>query len=158
MKARWLSSRFIFLLVVFLFIVWIFIGSYWYICNIKGFCFNFREKQTAFIANTFEISTIKTGENKKEVTCSLFLRENLLFSFENNKNEVKKLQFFLNDHLEKNLSVNGVYDRETEKAVKRFQFKNNLNIPKKLGIVDDYTKEKINEISCRNKAFVLSSK
>ncbi len=62
-------------------------------------------------------STVPVKEGEPYIT------EYISFGGSNNPEEVRKLQTFLNRHMEAGLSVTGHYDRETMEAVKDFQYK-----------------------------------
>lgn len=55
---------------------------------------------------------------------------------ENNPEQVKKLQTFLNDQVQAGLTVSGIFDVETENAVKAFQASNPVQILEPWGISD----------------------
>jgi len=58
---------------------------------------------------------------KEEESCGLYLLEYIKLGGDNNPEEVKKLQYFLNEYLGLNLELSGIYNQETYEAVKRFQ-------------------------------------
>ena len=94
-------------------------------------------------------------------TCGIYLNEFLRYGTENNPEEVKKLQVFLNEHMGENLWVDGYFGIETFEAVERFQLEykeevlrpwveagihNDENIP--TGYVFETTRRWINMIMC----------
>lgn len=54
-------------------------------------------------------------------SCGVYLNKYLRFGYNNNKDEVMKLQTFLNQYLGTKLKINGTYDLATLSAVKKFQ-------------------------------------
>ena len=56
-----------------------------------------------------------------EEPCGIYLYEYIKCGADNNPEEVKKLQTFLNEHLHINLAVTGIYDQATMQAVNEFQ-------------------------------------
>jgi len=56
-----------------------------------------------------------------EGPCGMYLFEHIKYGADNNPEEVKKLQTFLNDHMGENLPVTGFYGDLTRAAVNRFQ-------------------------------------
>jgi len=54
-------------------------------------------------------------------TCEPYLNEYIKFGGENNTEEVKKLQMFLNEFMGANLDVSGSYDEKSFEWVKKFQ-------------------------------------
>jgi hypothetical protein len=85
--------------------------------------------------------------------CKRYLREYIYSTKQNNPEEVKKLQSFLNEQGEK-LTLDGTYDAEDVAAVKRFQekYRNQILSPWGLreatGVVGRTTAAKINLMSC----------
>ncbi len=55
--------------------------------------------------------------------CEEYLKSYIELGAKNNPEEVKKLQMFLNEHLGLNLTVDGVYGKDSYEAVKAFQTK-----------------------------------
>ena len=111
------------------------------------------------------VSPTGTGSNGRvlgESICSAeYLNEYIRPGANNNPEEVKKLQIFLNEHLGLNLALTGIYDPKTIAAVRRFQvmysgdvllpwvvvgLHNDENTP--TGFVYKTTKRKINLIKC----------
>lgn len=62
--------------------------------------------------------------------------------------EVKKLQSFLNDFENENLIINGIYNLNTQEAVRRFQEKNSERIEVANGYVGAQTRNEINATVC----------
>lgn len=96
---------------------------------------------------------IVTGEILGATSCS-YLRDYLKIDWSNDPIEVLKLQSFLNVFEKENLSLTGVYDQATFKAVERFQIKysGDILVPwgdkVTTGFVYILTKKKVNEIYC----------
>ena len=86
--------------------------------------------------------------------CEQYLLEFIKFGDNNNSDEVRKLQEFLNDFEGATLDVNGVYDEATFAAVVVFQNKYNRDVLSPWGLQTDTgyvyltTRKKINEIYC----------
>jgi len=72
----------------------------------------------------------------------------------NNSEQVKSLQLFLNENLDIKLSANGIYDKPTFDAVKTFQMKYRDDILKPWGISESTgyvyktTRRMINNLKC----------
>ena len=87
-------------------------------------------------------------------SCS-YINDYLSIKSNNNPTEVTKLQIFLVNTEEMNISVNGIFDQNTFDAVKAFQTKylDEVMLPWGLqtatGVVSYTTKKKINEIYCK---------
>gem|GEM_PF-3613063 len=87
--------------------------------------------------------------------CTPYLNEYIKFGANNNPEEVKKLQTFLNSYMGEKLEVNGVYNKATYKAVKKFQLKElgevlkPWHIKSATGYVYKTTKRRINMIMCQ---------
>lgn len=78
----------------------------------------------AAVASTdTEVSVVDSDDNNDE-TCGIYLHDYLRFGGDNDVDEVKKLQKFLNEFQDADLSVNGEFDEDTLKAVKEFQSEN----------------------------------
>ncbi len=60
-------------------------------------------------------------EEPSEKVCGIYLNDFLRYGDENNPEEVKKLQIFLNEHMGEDLWVDGYFGIETFEAVERFQ-------------------------------------
>ena len=58
---------------------------------------------------------------KEEEACGLYLLEYIKYGGDNNPQEVKKLQYFLNEYLGIDLEITGIYNQATYQAVMRFQ-------------------------------------
>ncbi len=81
------------------------------------------------------------GEQTESTTasCSAYLAKYMYFKRANDKEEVKKLQTFLNEHMGLTLKVDGVYGAATRDAVKAFQekYKEETLVPwEKFGLKD----------------------
>lgn len=97
-------------------------------------------------------------------SCEPYITEYLRFGGDNDPGEVAKLQRFLNEELDRNLEVSGIFDTATEQAVRDFQLIHREEILLPWGLEQDsgyvyYTTQKeINEIVCGNTvSFPLSS-
>jgi|LSQX01.1.fsa_nt_gb hypothetical protein len=96
------------------------------------------------------------GEILGAATCS-YLNDYLRIDWKNDPIEVLKLQSFLNAFEGENLSLTGVFDQATFKAVERFQIKYNDDVLNPWGYADEestgfvyiLTKKKVNEIFCQ---------
>ncbi|MCA9357145.1 hypothetical protein H6784_05490 [Candidatus Nomurabacteria bacterium] len=95
--------------------------------------------------------------------CSPYLTEYMRFGEKNNPSEVIKLQIFLNNHLNKNLPVTGIFDLTTEIAVRDFQklYADEILTPwgmeRDSGFVYYTTQKKINDLMCQSsKTFPLT--
>lgn len=89
--------------------------------------------------------------------CEAYINEDIGPSKKNNVESVKKLQTFLNQTENEKLIVNGLYDTNTENAVRRFQTKYSSHIlspwglTKSTGVVSRTTRAKINSMMCAQK-------
>ncbi len=88
-------------------------------------------------------------------SCTALLTKNAAFHHsQNDKNEIKKLQTFLNKEMNTKLPVTGFYGRMTLTAVKNFQTKYKgdiltpVNLKKSNGNVFTLTRAKINTLHC----------
>ncbi len=96
-----------------------------------------------------------------EEECGIYLNEFIRFGADNNPEEVRKLQIFLNIYMGEDLEVSGIYDTETMEAVNGFQLlhkdeilqpwvdeglHDDINEP--TGYVFETTRRKINMIMC----------
>jgi len=94
------------------------------------------------------------GEVLGATTCTPYLRTFMQMGEPNLKEDVEKLQIFLNNYMKENLVVDGVYGPETFEAVKRFQMQEFDEILKPwyitepTGIVRETTTRHINNIMC----------
>ncbi|MBP9852310.1 MAG: peptidoglycan-binding protein [Candidatus Pacebacteria bacterium] len=99
-------------------------------------------------------TTAPQGQVLGESTCGVYLKDYLRFGYQNNVDEVKKLQTFLNSYMGTTLAVSGTFDGATEAAVRSFQSKEQIfvltpwNISATTGIVYLTTKTRINNLSC----------
>jgi uncharacterized repeat protein (TIGR01451 family) len=86
--------------------------------------------------------------------CAPYLTTYMRFDTDNDPEEVRKLQQFLNDELGRSIEVSGIFDQATEQAVRDFQLvhREEVLIPWGLerdsGFVYYTTQKKINEIMC----------
>jgi len=173
MKISDLYNRKGFFFILSLFLVWIFISSYWYVCGVKGFCkqrIAYNDQSKYVIIQDYEDNeemdnnegTIEDGlvvqeqVVQKSITCSPYIKTFLGAKYKNNRNEVAKLQKFLNENEGFDLEVDGYYGPKTTQAVKDFQNKYKDEILKigdfNLGLVEQETRLQINKIFCKNKA------
>lgn len=89
-------------------------------------------------------------------TCSPYLNAYLRQGYDNNADEVRKLQTFLKEHVSTDIVVSGIFDDTTRIAVENFQqqYKEDIltpwNVTESSGYVYYTTKKKINEIMCDN--------
>jgi hypothetical protein len=103
--------------------------------------------------NLISDKELNVSEEFSPYVCNRYLKEYIYPGKQNNPEEVKKLQTFLNKQGE-NLVVNGIYDTDSINAVKRFQekYKDQILSPWGLtvstGIVYRTTTAKINLMSC----------
>ncbi len=141
-------------LVVILFLIWMIISSVWYICGIKGFCQNEKINISNvtnivvddFIANEAVIKNTKII--KTVIECPVYLKNEMKENYRKSISEVKKLQSFLNDFENENLIINGIYNLNTQEAVRRFQEKNSERIEVANGYVGAQTRNEINATVC----------
>ncbi len=66
-------------------------------------------------------TVLGAATEKEEEPCGLYLLEYIKLGGDNNPEEVKKLQYFLNEYLGINLEITGVYNQATYQEVMRFQ-------------------------------------
>lgn len=109
----------------------------------------------SFGGNSFGGSSQVAGVAEAFPKCGPYLKSYLGLGKNNDPEEVKKLQTFLNKYEGEKLSVNGVFDNTTFAAVKRFQDKYAKDILKdswglscNTGYVYITTLAKINDIVC----------
>ncbi|MBP6881024.1 MAG: hypothetical protein KBC35_00135 [Candidatus Pacebacteria bacterium] len=97
----------------------------------------------------------------QDSVCSPYLTTYLRFDINNDPDEVRKLQHFLNQELGRSLDISGFFDLATEQAVRDFQLihREEVLIPWGLerdsGFVYYTTQKKINEIMCGGRSFPL---
>jgi peptidoglycan hydrolase-like protein with peptidoglycan-binding domain len=159
--------------VLLIFVIWAGISTYWYTCQLKGFCSvsnnnklaitnpDKREKVDILPTDNIPIicdNPVKTKKVvKQKITCSPYLKKTIVYGKANNINEVAKLEKFLNDFEGENLKIDGYYQKTDKDAVIEFQKKYSQKdgFGKKInsidGIVGPETKEKINLIYCIEK-------
>ncbi len=97
-----------------------------------------------------------TFEYGKSSVCSNYISvpTPIKYGLDNDIENVKKIQAFLNKYENKNLDINGIYDIQTETAVKDFQVKYSLEVlspwgyKTPTGIVYITTAAKMNAIHC----------
>ncbi len=88
--------------------------------------------------------------------CTPYLTTYMHFGSNNDPEEVRRLQMFLNTHLHTVLNVSGTFDVQTESAVREFQILYAPDILSPWGLAQDSghvyytTQKKINEIQCNN--------
>lgn len=88
--------------------------------------------------------------------CVPYLTTHLKYGGDNDPEEVRRLQTFLNSHLNYSLEVSGFFDMTTEIAVREFQSRyaneilNPWGLSRDSGYVYYTTQKKINEIQCNN--------
>ncbi len=95
--------------------------------------------------------------------CVPYLTTYLQYNGDNDPEEVRRLQTFLNSHMNYSLEVSGFFDMTTEIAVREFQSRyadeilNPWGLSRDSGYVYYTTQKKINEIQCNNETlFSLS--
>ncbi len=172
MKISDLYNKKGFFFIVSFFLIWIFISSYWYVCGVKGFC----QQEVASLNNQVEKVVIQEEEDEqnldnniedqislgatqqviqKTITCSPYIKTFLGSKYTNRRNEVAKLQKFLNENEGTSLEVDGFYGPKTTQAVKAFQNKYKEDILKignfNPGLIEQETRLEINKIFCKNK-------
>ena len=117
-------------------------------------------------SHTLRLGTVPEGQVLGISTdfCPPYLTKYLRYGADNDSNEVRKLQIFLNSELDRSLPVSGVFDIATEQAVRDFQsiYREDVLSPWGLennsGFVYYTTQKKINEIMCANsRPFPLSA-
>jgi len=93
-------------------------------------------------------------EEEVDEDCEKYLFEHLRYGQNNNPDEVRKLQIFLNEHMGESLTVDGFFGKETERAVNRFQEEYSDEVLEPWGIDEPTgyvyltTKRWINMIKC----------
>lgn len=121
------------------------------------------------ISATYEVDSTNTGGNvesnnsgrkvtgflpKTDCTKSLYLDKFMRLGYQNDEASVIKLQTFLNNYLNTNIPVIGIFGPRTETAVRMFQLINKERVLKPwneenpTGIVYITTETEINNISC----------
>lgn len=96
---------------------------------------------------------LKTNDNYSPVFCEPYLKKFMKMGGNNDPEEVKKLQIFLNVFEQEILNINGIFDAETDLAVRRFQAKypdilSFWGIKNPTGFVYITTINAINKIRC----------
>lgn len=112
-------------------------------------------------AGTLPASTGSIGEGQVlGASCSVYLNDYLRIGKNNDVEEVKKLQIFLNEYMSLSLEVSGIFDTATLDAVHAFQAKEDVEVLQpwvKLGLLKEgettgyvfkTTKRRINMIKC----------
>lgn len=100
------------------------------------------------------ISKDMPDQQNKDGLCKPLLVEDIILGHQNNPEEVKKLEKFLNQYQNEVLSVNGIYEQADYDAAKRFQSKYMREVitpwggKAATGIVSVYTRAKINALYC----------
>lgn len=120
--------------------------------------------QSPVATHSLDLGTLPTGRvlGAFDSVCEPYLTEYLRFGADNDPNQVRKLQIFLNEQLDRALTVSGIFDQETEQAVRDFQIihKGEILLPWGLerdsGFVYYTTQKKINETVCAGESFPLS--
>ena len=97
------------------------------------------------------------------ISCMLLSDTPMEKGWDNDPNQVTRLQVFLKKAEKLDVTINGIFDQQTEDAVKAFQTKymDVVMAPwgatRASGIVYITTAKKINQIACRNPLFLLPS-
>lgn len=157
------------------FVIWSAISSYWYVCEVKGFC-----QEEVMDIETISINeivddevadrpddnieggqngTVQTTETttvvrEKIVQCDAYLDTYLRKGYQNSSDDMRRLEEFLNTYEDEELSVNGVFDSSDEDAVERFQekYRSEVLTPWGLsnptGYVYQTTRDHINRLYC----------
>lgn len=159
--------------VVAMVLLWLCVSWYWYVCSIKGMC----EMRSFSDENEISTETVPVDErndtfvrdnergsssnnNQTVVTeevvidCDSYLDSYIRYGYNNNAADVRRLEQFLNDYEEEDLTVDGVYGRSDEEAVKRFQLKYRAEVMDPWGMttptgyVFRTTRDHVNTLHC----------
>jgi len=128
------------ILIVLIFFIWGGISYQWYTCGIKGFCNTPNKKEI-----------VKTTETTQ---CGEYLTKHIKLGSKNDVSEVRKLEAFLIQNEDANITIDGIYSKADELAVKAFQAKYRADILDPWGIAEPSgfvyktTRNKINELYC----------
>jgi hypothetical protein len=109
----------------------------------------------AFLLSQNPTKTNQYGQSSGVNNANLVLsgKQNIQLGKDNNSEEVKKLEIFLNSHEGEKLEVNGIYESADVAAVRRFQQKYYNDIIKPFGgksttgVVGTFTRGKINVLN-----------
>ena len=139
-----------------LFLIWSVISWYWYVCGVRGFCFEFNNPEVLLVAVSHTGRPfIETDQLDTEKVCThKYMTELIGVNYRNSFSEVKKLEHFLNVTQGEDLAEDGLFGLSDTRALQRFQWKyrdlilfpNNLIYPS--GHIDPETLEHINTIAC----------
>lgn len=122
--------------------------------------------ESPITTHKLSLGIIPTGQvlGISDSVCQPYLTEYMRYGVTNNQTEVIKLQQFLSEHLNLNLSVTGIFNQATEQGVRNFQklYRDEILTPWGLtrdsGYVYYTTQKKINEIMCGGQSvFPLAS-
>ena len=110
------------------------------------------------IPKTVRGSSIMNNDNGQvlgaSTSCGLYIDKYLRKGYNNNSEDVKKIQKFLNEYLSTNLTEDGVFGNKTESALKAFQLKHAdkiltpWNLQEPTGIFYLTTQAEVNNIMC----------
>lgn len=136
-------------------------GTYTNYAQLIGFHESQKEKyqtpyESPIVSHTLNLGVIPEGQvlGISTYQCTAYLKDYLRYGYNNNPEEVIKLQHFLNEQLFLDLAVSGIFDTATEQAVRDFQIIHKDEILSPWGIenasgyVYYTTQKKINEIVC----------
>ena len=154
-------------------LVWAGISTYWYVCGIKNFCPSTtpmvlddepRGEEVANREDEYVITHTNSQRGRRVVTetvteevtiqCPSYLNTYIRYGYNNDSQDVLKLEKFLNTYEEENLEENGIFDQEDENAVKRFQIKyrsivmDPWGMDSPSGFVYTTTRNHINALEC----------
>jgi len=139
-----------------LFLIWSLISWYWYVCGIRGFCFEFNNPSVMLVAVSHTgrpfIETTYVDDGK--ICEKMYISGPIGVNYRNHFAEVKRLEHFLNITQSEDLAEDGLFGLSDTRALQRFQWKyrdvilfpNNLIYPS--GRIDTHTLEYINSVAC----------
>lgn len=119
-----------------------------------GSAFGYGSSSGSRAHRTGAVLGAETAETNASAACSVYLTTFMRIGPNNNAEEVKKLQTFLNENLGKTIPLTGYFGPLTEAAVKEFQtkYKDEVLTPWNLttptGYVFKLTQRKINLLKC----------
>lgn len=138
-------------------------GTYTNTAQLFGYHKSFSRKHQTMYASELAQHTLEVGTNPRSrvlgastTVCEEYLTTYMRPNTPNLPSEVMKLQNFLNDYTDNTIQVTGIFDLNTEIAVRNFQKQHKDEILTPWGLERDSgyvyytTKKKINEIYCNN--------